>query len=102
METHSRRVLADRVDDSCGYCWCARHCCAPRYQVFIAKAEFVETRMAVGAVKVAVEVCVQTLGMVYSYNCVSNQHGIPANIDLQDSNTADNQVGVVLTRHRVE
>jgi len=69
----------------------------PRYQNFIAKAEFIETRMAVGAVKVAVEICVQTLGMANSKSCVNGKHGIPANIDLQDTDDADDQIGVVLS-----
>ena len=69
----------------------------PRYQNFIAKAEFVETRMALGVVKVAVEVCVQTLGMAHSGSCAHSQHGIPANIDLQDTDIADDQIGVVLS-----
>lgn len=69
----------------------------PRYQNFIAKAEFIETRMAVGAVKVAVEICVQTLGMVHSSSCTHSKHGIPANIDLQDTDVADDQIGVVLS-----
>ena len=69
----------------------------PRYQNFIAKAEFVETRMALGAVKVAVEICVQTFGMAHSGSCAHSQHGIPANIDLQDTDIADDQIGVVLS-----
>ena len=69
----------------------------PRYQNFIAKAEFIETRMAVGAAKVAVEICVQTLGMAHSSSCNHSQHGIPANIDLQNTDIADDQTGVVLS-----
>lgn len=69
----------------------------PRYQNFIAKAEFIETRMAVGAVKIAVEICVQTLGMANSKSCVNGKHGIPANIDLQDTDVADDQIGLVLS-----
>jgi type IV pilus assembly protein PilA len=69
----------------------------PRYQNFIAKAEFIETRMAVGEVKVAVEICVQILGMAHSGSCTHSQHGIPANINLQDTDIADDQIGVVLS-----
>ena len=69
----------------------------PRYQNFIARAEFVETKLAVGAVKVGVEVCVQTLGMTYANNCVSGRHGIPADIDLQDEDVSDDEVGVNLS-----
>ncbi len=97
METHSRGFSLIELMIVVAIVGVLATVALPRYQIFIAKAEFVETRMAVGAVKVAVEVCVQTLGMIYSNNCISNQHGIPANIDLQDTNTADDQVGVVLT-----
>lgn len=69
----------------------------PRYQNFIAKAEFIETRMAVGVVKVAIEICIQTLGMAHSSSCTHSKHGIPANIDLQDTDVADDQIGVVLS-----
>lgn len=68
----------------------------PKYQNFIAKAEFVETKMAVGAVKVGVEVCVQTLGVTYANNCVNGRHGIPADIDLLDEDVSDDEVGVTL------
>lgn len=64
----------------------------PRYQDFISKAEFVETKLAAGAVKVGVEVCVQTLGLANSNNCVNNTHGIPADVDV-----GDKVVGITLT-----
>lgn len=64
----------------------------PRYQDFISKAEFVETKLAVGAVKVGVEVCVQTLGLANSNNCVNNSNGIPADVDV-----GAEVVGITLT-----
>lgn len=69
----------------------------PRYQNFIAKAEFTETKLAVGAVKVGIEVCVQMLGMANSNRCVSDSHGIPADVDLEDESVAEGEVGVMLT-----
>jgi len=53
----------------------------PNYRNFILKAEFIETKMAIGAVKVSLEVCVQTLGLIGAGSCVHNSHGIPVNKD---------------------
>jgi len=53
----------------------------PSYRNFILKAQFIETKMAIGATKVSVEVCVQTMGLAFAGHCVNNSHGIPANND---------------------
>ena len=50
----------------------------PSYKNFILRAEFIETKMAVGAVKVSFEVCAQMLGLAKVKNCQHNSHGIPA------------------------
>ncbi|MCS5588136.1 MAG: prepilin-type N-terminal cleavage/methylation domain-containing protein [Porticoccaceae bacterium] len=63
----------------------------PSYRNFILKAEFIETKMALGAVKVSLEVCVRTMGLVSAGRCVNNSHGIPANND-----PAEGIVGVKL------
>ena len=49
----------------------------PSYRNFILKAEFIETKMAISAVKVSFEVCLQTLGLAGVKNCKHNSHGIP-------------------------
>jgi prepilin-type N-terminal cleavage/methylation domain-containing protein len=49
----------------------------PSYRNFILKAEFIETKMAVSAVKVSLEVCVQTLGLAGAKFCRQSSHGIP-------------------------
>ena len=64
----------------------------PSYRNFILKAEFIETKMAIGAVKVSLEVCVRTMGLSSAGRCVNNSHGIPANND-----PAAGTVGVKLT-----
>jgi len=64
----------------------------PSYQNFIAKAEFIETKMAVGAVKVAVEVCAQTMGLANANACEKTKHGIP-----EDEEAGDGVIGVALT-----
>jgi type IV pilus assembly protein PilA len=64
----------------------------PGYRNFIAKAEFVETKMAVGPVKVSVELCVQTMGLANAKTCVNNSNGIP-----NDVPAAADTVGLALT-----
>jgi prepilin-type N-terminal cleavage/methylation domain-containing protein len=64
----------------------------PSYRNFILRAEFIETKMAVGAVKVSFEVCVQMLGITNVISCQHNRHGIPA-----IKNPAKGAVGVKLT-----
>lgn len=64
----------------------------PGYRNFIAKAEFVETKMAVGPVKVSVELCVQTMGLANANACVNNTNGIP-----NDITAAADTVGIALT-----
>lgn len=49
----------------------------PSYRNFILRAEFIETKMAVGAVKVSFEVCAQMYGLPNIANCQHNRHGIP-------------------------
>jgi len=49
----------------------------PSYRNFILRAEFIETKMAVGAVKVSFEVCAQMLGLTNIKHCRHNNHGIP-------------------------
>jgi len=51
----------------------------PSYRNFILKAEFIETKMAIGAVKVSLEVCAQSMGLAAAGLCVHNSHGIPVN-----------------------
>lgn len=63
----------------------------PSYRNFILRAEFIETKMAVGAVKVSFEVCAQMLGIAQVKNCQHNSHGIPA-----IKNPAKGVVGVKL------
>ncbi|MDG2019230.1 MAG: prepilin-type N-terminal cleavage/methylation domain-containing protein [Porticoccaceae bacterium] len=63
----------------------------PSYRNFILRAEFIETKMAVGAVKVSFEVCAQMLGLANVRNCRHNSHGIP---DIKNSGTG--VVGVKL------
>ena len=50
----------------------------PSYRNFILRAEFIETKLAVGAVKVSFEVCAQMLGLANVKNCQHNSYGIPA------------------------
>jgi prepilin-type N-terminal cleavage/methylation domain-containing protein len=50
----------------------------PSYRNFILRAEFIETKMAVGAVKVSFEVCAQMLGLAKVKNCQHKSYGIPA------------------------
>ena len=50
----------------------------PSYRNFILKAEFIETKMAISAVKVSFEVCFQTLGVAGVKNCQQSSHGIPS------------------------
>ena len=64
----------------------------PSYQNFISKAEFIETKMAVGAVKVAVEVCAQTMGLANANACEKTKHGIPEDVD-----AGNGVIGVALT-----
>ncbi len=49
----------------------------PSYRNFILRAEFIETKMAVGAVKVSFEVCSQMMGLSKVKVCSHNSHGIP-------------------------
>ena len=50
----------------------------PSYRNFILRAEFIETKLAAGAVKVSFEVCAQMLGLANLKNCQHNSYGIPA------------------------
>lgn len=52
----------------------------PAYQNYTLKAEFTETKVATGAVKTAVEVCAQTLGLANSGACIQGTNGIPADV----------------------
>lgn len=63
----------------------------PSYKNFILRAEFIETKMAVGAIKVSFEVCAQMQGLANVKNCQHNSHGIP---DIKKS--AKGVVGVKL------
>ena len=63
----------------------------PSYRNFILRAEFIETKAAVGAIKVSFEVCAQMLGLANVRNCQHNSHGIPA-----IKNAAKGVVGVRL------
>lgn len=63
----------------------------PSYRNFILRAEFIETKLAVGAIKVSFEVCAQMLGLANVRNCQHNSHGIPA-----IKNVAKGVVGVKL------
>jgi prepilin-type N-terminal cleavage/methylation domain-containing protein len=63
----------------------------PTYRNFILKAEFIETKMAIGAVKVSFEVCVQNLGLGRAKSCRHNSHGIPG-----ESQASEGMVGVKL------
>jgi prepilin-type N-terminal cleavage/methylation domain-containing protein len=49
----------------------------PSYRNFILRAEFIETKMAVGAVKVSFEVCSQMMGLSKVQVCSHSSHGIP-------------------------
>lgn len=64
----------------------------PGYRNFIAKAEFVETKMAVGPIKVSVDLCVQTMGLANANACGNNSHGIP-----EDVTAGTDTVGLALT-----
>lgn len=64
----------------------------PGYRNFIAKAEFVETKMAVGPIKVSVDLCVQTMGLANANACSNNSHGIP-----EDVPVGADTVGLALT-----
>lgn len=64
----------------------------PSYRNFILRAEFIETKLAVGAIKVSFEVCAQMLGLSKVRNCQHNSYGIPA-----IKNAAKGIVGVELT-----
>jgi len=64
----------------------------PGYRNFIAKAEFVETKMAVGPIKVSVDLCVQTMGLANAKACERNTNGIP-----NDVTAAADTVGMALT-----
>ena len=50
----------------------------PSYRNFILRAEFIETKLAAGAVKVSFEVCAQMFGLANVKNCQHNSYGIPA------------------------
>ncbi|MEQ9021470.1 MAG: prepilin-type N-terminal cleavage/methylation domain-containing protein [Pseudomonadales bacterium] len=50
----------------------------PAYQDYTRRAEFTETTIATGAMKTAVEVCVQTQGLANSGLCVHGANGVPA------------------------
>jgi prepilin-type N-terminal cleavage/methylation domain-containing protein len=63
----------------------------PSYRNFILRAEFIETKMAVGAVKVSFEVCSQMMGLSKAKVCSHNSHGIP-----NKKEVADGVVGVEL------
>jgi prepilin-type N-terminal cleavage/methylation domain-containing protein len=63
----------------------------PSYRNFILRAEFIETKMAVGAVKVSFEVCSQMMGLSKVKVCSHNSHGIP-----NKKEAADGVVGVEL------
>ena len=63
----------------------------PNYRNFILRAEFIETKMAVGAVKVSFEVCSQMMGLSKVKVCSHNSHGIP-----NKKNAAEGVVGVEL------
>jgi len=64
----------------------------PGYRNFIAKAEFVETKMAVGPVRVSVDLCVQTMGLANAKACENNSNGIP-----EDVPAGADTVGLALT-----
>ena len=63
----------------------------PSYRNFILRAEFIETKMAVGAVKVSFEVCAQMMGLSKVKVCNHNSHGIP-----NKKEAAEGVVGVEL------
>jgi len=63
----------------------------PSYRNFILRAEFIETKMAIGAVKVSFEVCAQMLGLANVKSCRDSSHGIPGN-----KNSSNGVVGVKL------
>lgn len=63
----------------------------PSYRNFILRAEFIETKVAVGAVKVSFEVCAQMLGLAKVKECQQSSHGIPV-----IKNAAKGVVGVKL------
>jgi type IV pilus assembly protein PilA len=52
----------------------------PAYQNYTLKAEFTETKVATGAVKTAVEVCVQTVGLPNAGACTEGNNGIPDDV----------------------
>ena len=63
----------------------------PSYRNFILRAEFIETKMAVGAVKVSFEVCSQMMGLSKVKVCSHSSHGIP-----NKKQAAEGVVGVEL------
>ena len=84
----------------------------PSYRNFILRAEFDETKMAVGAVKVSFEVCAQMMGLSKVKVCSHSSHGIPdkkeaaegvvgveimGNIFEAESTATNNQVKIVAT-----
>jgi len=64
----------------------------PAYQNYTLKAEFTETKVSIGPVKTAVEVCVQTLGLTAAGNCDEDTNGVP-----KDVTAASEIVGTALT-----
>ena len=63
----------------------------PTYRNFILKAEFIETKMAIGAVKVSFDVCVQNMGLAKAKLCSHSRYGIPGK-----SQAAEGMAGVEL------
>ncbi len=64
----------------------------PAYQDYTRRAEFSETVVGTGALKTAIEVCVQSVGLVNSGACVAGANGIPATVL-----AAADVVGLLLT-----
>jgi len=64
----------------------------PAYQDYTRRAEFTETTIATGALKTAIEVCVQTQGIANSGLCTVGVNGVPADVA-----AADDVVGIALT-----
>ena len=64
----------------------------PAYQDYTRRAEFTETVSATSTLKLAVEVCTQTQGLVNVGACDPNANGVPANVA-----AAADVVGTALT-----
>lgn len=63
----------------------------PAYQDYTRRAEFTETITGTGALKTAIEVCVQSQGLANSGLCTAGNNGVPANV------AAANVVGLATT-----